>query len=73
MKSNPISSEYNPMEKKRILYFDLSEQIDQYIDQVGITKVCADLLCILSNRLYDKVNVIGPMLEKEENESKGDL
>jgi len=52
---------------KRIMYFDLVELIEQYIDQVGITKACADIMTVLTNRLYDKLKVIGPL--KEENES----
>ena len=53
---------------KRIMYFDLVELIEQYIDQVGITKTCSDILTVLANRLNDKLRVIGPAL-KEENES----
>ena len=57
------------MEKDRILYHNLTDMIDQYIDQVGITKASADILRMLSIRLYDKLRIIGPALEKEENES----
>ena len=53
--------------EKRIMYFDLIEMIEQYIDQVGITKTCSDILTLLTNRLNDKLRVIGPL--KEENES----
>ena len=61
MKSNPISS-------NRILYDDLINMIDGYIDGVGLTKATADILTMLCNRLYDKLRIIGPMLEKEEKE-----
>jgi UDP-N-acetylglucosamine transferase subunit ALG13 len=67
MKSNFISSDANPMATKRILYFDLVEQIDQYIQEVGITKASADILTVLANRLNDKLRIIGPL--KDENES----
>lgn len=57
------------MENKRILYDDLIDMIAQYIDQVGLTKASADILKMLSNRLYDKLKIIGPAL-KEQNESQ---
>lgn len=54
------------MEKKRIQYWDLAELIDDYIDQVGITKVCSDVLTLLAHRLNDKLRVIGPALKKDD-------
>ena len=56
------------MKKERIYYFDVIDLIERYIDQVGITKACADIMIVLSNRLYDKLKIIGPALEKENNE-----
>ena len=67
MKSNPISQGDKPMEK-RIMYFDLVEMIEGYIDQVGITKATADILTVLSNRLNDKLRIIGPALKEDKVE-----
>lgn len=64
---NPISPEDKPMEKKRILYDDLIDMIAQYIDQVGITKASADILKMLSNRLYHKFKIIEPALKENES------
>lgn len=54
------------MENQRVYYFEFVDLIERYIDQVGIIKATADILTVLSNRLYDKLRVIGPALEKEE-------
>ena len=55
------------MEKEHIYYFDVVDRIEKYIEQVGITKACADIMTVLINRLYDKLRVIGPLKEKDES------
>lgn len=54
--------------EKRIMYFDLVELLEKYIDQVGITKATADIMTVLTNRLYDKLRVIGPALSLDDKE-----
>jgi hypothetical protein len=73
MKSNPIPSGDNQMSNERVYYFDLIEIIERYIDQVGITKASADILTMLSNRLYRKLDVIGPALSSFLDDQEEDI
>lgn len=47
----------------------LADLIDQYIDQIGITKACADILNILGSRLYTKSRMIEHMMVDRDSES----
>ncbi len=53
------------MEKDCVRYGDLVSLIEQYLDQEGITKTCAQILTILANRLSDKLKIIEPTLKGE--------
>ena len=48
---------------KKIWYFELSDLIDQYIEQEGITTAAGQIITIIGNRLSTKALLIKPQLK----------
>ncbi len=57
--------------ENKLDFCTFADLIDQYIDKVGITKCCGDILTILGNRLTDKARLIERVMKDSESIPSG--
>ncbi len=55
--------------ENKLDFCTFADLIDEYIDKVGITKCCGDILTILGNRLTDKARLIERVMKDSESDS----
>ncbi len=55
--------------ENKLGFCTFADLIDEYIDKVGITKCCGDILMLLANRLNDKARLIERVMKDNESDS----